>query len=221
MRQSDDHRRPKSSRPWTNRRRRATIRSAILHGDLIRVTKSFGHVRRPDRRSRRGHLDRCGCGRVEATGLPQQQTQATANGQTIGGMSCDAQEGQRIHIHQHLVMLDHGKPVAIPASDRDSSGQALHLLGAHPHARRHHSHRGAARSVVHARRFLHDLGRAAHAHTASAAHAAKGESLKVWVNGKPYKGDPAQDSARRSRRHRDRGRPALPKPTPFTNWGPL
>ena len=31
-------------------------------------------------------------------------------------MSCDAQEGQRIHIHQHLVLLDHGKPVAIPAS---------------------------------------------------------------------------------------------------------
>ena len=54
--------------------------------------------------------------KAEATGVPQQQTQAAANGQTIGGMSCDAQEGQRIHIHQHLVVLDHGKPVAIPAS---------------------------------------------------------------------------------------------------------
>ena len=35
-------------------------------------------------------------------------------GQTINGISCDAQEGQRIHIHQHLVIFDHGKQVDIP-----------------------------------------------------------------------------------------------------------
>src|SRR5471030_1649073 len=35
-------------------------------------------------------------------------------GETVGGISCDAQEGQRIHIHQHLVILDHGKAVSIP-----------------------------------------------------------------------------------------------------------
>jgi hypothetical protein len=35
-------------------------------------------------------------------------------GQTIKGISCDAQEGQRIHIHQHLAIYDHGKAVPVP-----------------------------------------------------------------------------------------------------------
>ena len=37
-----------------------------------------------------------------------QSPMANASGQTIDGISCDAQEGQRIHIHQHLLIVDHG-----------------------------------------------------------------------------------------------------------------
>src|SRR3954463_9530326 len=39
---------------------------------------------------------------------------AQAMGQTVNGISCDAQEGQRIHIHQHLAIFDHGKAMTIP-----------------------------------------------------------------------------------------------------------
>src|SRR3954470_20870527 len=35
-------------------------------------------------------------------------------GQEIAGISCEAMEGSKTHIHQHLVLLDHGKSVVIP-----------------------------------------------------------------------------------------------------------
>ena len=35
-------------------------------------------------------------------------------GEPVAGMSCDAMEGSRLHIHQHLTILDHGKEVAVP-----------------------------------------------------------------------------------------------------------
>ena len=33
---------------------------------------------------------------------------------TIDGIRCDRMEGRAFHIHQHLAIFDHGKPVAIP-----------------------------------------------------------------------------------------------------------
>ena len=52
-----------------------------------------------------------------------QRSLSAATGQEIGGISCDAQEGQRIHIHQHLVILDHGKPVNIPPNVGQPAGK--------------------------------------------------------------------------------------------------
>ena len=40
-------------------------------------------------------------------------------GDAVAGIACDAMEGGRVHIHQHVVLLDHGKPVPIP----DNVGQ--------------------------------------------------------------------------------------------------
>ena len=46
-----------------------------------------------------------------------------AMGDTVGGIACDAQEGQRIHIHQHLVIFDHGQAVAIPPNVGQPAGK--------------------------------------------------------------------------------------------------
>src|SRR3982751_3495842 len=35
-------------------------------------------------------------------------------GDPVAGISCDAMEGMRVHIHQHLTLLDHGNAVVIP-----------------------------------------------------------------------------------------------------------
>jgi hypothetical protein len=160
-------------------------------------------------------------GRIEATGVPQQQTQAAANGQTIGGMSCDAQEGQRIHIHQHLVLLDHGKPVAIPASIGIPAGKrCIYWVHTHTPDGIIHIEAPLDRSFTLGDFFM-IWGQPLTRSQASGARATKGESLKVWVNGKPYKGDPAKIPLVA---HADiviEAGPPYPKPTPFTAWGSL
>ena len=45
---------------------------------------------------------------------PQRQQPGAPSGQPVSGISCDAMEGQRLHTHQHLVILDRGKEVPIP-----------------------------------------------------------------------------------------------------------
>ena len=56
-------------------------------------------------------------------GATAQAQFAASMGQTIDGISCDAQEGQRIHIHQHLVIFDHGKQVSIPNNVGQPAGR--------------------------------------------------------------------------------------------------
>jgi hypothetical protein len=36
-------------------------------------------------------------------------------GQPVDGIQCQANEGALFHIHQHLSLYDHGRPVAVPA----------------------------------------------------------------------------------------------------------
>ena len=42
-------------------------------------------------------------------------------GQEVAGIRCDEMEGQRVHIHQHIAIFDHGKPVGVP----DNIGRPL------------------------------------------------------------------------------------------------
>ena len=71
-------------------------------------------------RDRAIHVLSAACLSVVATALStislnaQRLGGVAASAQPIGGISCDAQEGQRMHIHQHLVILDHGKQVQVP-----------------------------------------------------------------------------------------------------------
>ena len=59
-----------------------------------------------------------------AAGPPQQTQTPVANGQPVGGISCDAAgSGQRMHIHQHLVIFDHGHQVAIPGNIGQPAGK--------------------------------------------------------------------------------------------------
>lgn len=51
-------------------------------------------------------------------GAPKAATKAATvrapQGETVSGISCDAMEGARMHTHQHLVLIDHGKELTIP-----------------------------------------------------------------------------------------------------------
>lgn len=146
---------------------------------------------------------------------------AQATGQTVNGISCDAQEGQRIHIHQHLAIFDHGKSVTVPQFIGIPPGaNCIYWLHTHTPDGIIHVEAPRDRSFTLGDFFAVwqqplDRKRAASAHTR------KGESMRVWVNGTRWTGNPAQIPLIA---HADIvvqvGRP-FTKPVPFTNWGAL
>lgn len=121
---------------------------------------------------------------------PQQTPTAAPAGETVGGISCDAMEGQRLHIHQHLVIFDHGKQVAIPANvGQPTARRCIYWLHTHTPDGIIHIEAPKDRSFTLADFFLvwgQPLGRT----IAATARAAKGTQLKVWVDGKPFDADP-------------------------------
>ena len=152
---------------------------------------------------------------------PPQQVQQGANGQTISGISCDAQEGQRIHIHQHLTIIDRGKPVSVPQYIGIPTGkQCIYWVHTHTPDGIIHIEAPQDRSFT-LGDFFEVWGQPLSRSQAATASAAKGQSLKVWVDGKPYTGDPRKIALAP---HADiviEVGPPFPTPPRFTNWGTL
>jgi hypothetical protein len=170
-----------------------------------------------------------GAGSAAVAGLlgfsaPQQgplQAQTTPQGETVGGISCDAQEGQRIHIHQHLVIFDHGKQVDIPRNvGQPTMKRCIYWLHTHTPDGVIHIEAPADRSFTLNDFFLvwgQPLGKT----IAATAHAAKGEQMKVWVDDKPFTGDPRTIALKP---HTDiviEVGPPFVTPPKFTAWGTL
>ncbi len=146
---------------------------------------------------------------VASTGLP------------INGISCDAQEGQRIHIHQHLVILDRGKAVDIPRNVGQSpEHRCIYWLHTHTPDGIIHIEAPRDRSFTLAD-FFKVWGQPLSATQAASAQSVKGAELRVWVNGKKYSGDPRLIKLNA---HTDiviEAGPPYPKPPKFTTWGTL
>lgn len=153
--------------------------------------------------------------------IPVARVGAQAMGQPINGISCDAQEGQRIHIHQHLAIFDHGKPVLIPQYIGIPEGQrCIYWLHTHTPDGIIHIEAPKDRSFT-LGDFFAVWGQPIDRTHAGAAHTKKGERMRVWLNGKPYTGDPAKIPLTA---HADiviQVGPPFTKPVPFTNWGLL
>jgi len=159
--------------------------------------------------------------RRTSSGAHDQQGPIAPNGETVGGIACDAQEGQRIHIHQHLVIFDHGHEVAIPPNVGQPAGKrCIYWLHTHTPDGIIHIEAPLDRSFT-LGDFFKVWGQPLSRTKAATAIAAKGGSLKVWVNGKAYAGDPSKIPLNA---HTDiviEAGPPFPKPPRFTNWGTL
>jgi len=146
---------------------------------------------------------------------------AQAYGQMIRGISCDAQEGQRIHIHQHLAIIDHGKPAAIPAFiGIPASTRCIYWLHTHTPDGIIHVEAPMDRSFT-LGDFFAVWQQPLNRKQAATAKISKGESMKVWLNGQPYVGDPAKIPLTA---HADiviQVGPPFTKPVPYTTWGNL
>jgi hypothetical protein len=144
---------------------------------------------------------------------------ALPSGQPVAGISCDAMEGNRIHIHQHLLILDHGKPVPVPADvGRPASGQCLYWLHTHTPDGVIHIESPTDRTFTLGDFFAIWNQPLNTKHAASAVATSK-ETLKAWVDGKPYAGDPAKIPLTK---HADiviEVGPPFTAPPKFTDWG--
>jgi hypothetical protein len=153
---------------------------------------------------------------------PQRAQQPSVpQGETVGGISCDAMEGMKIHIHQHITLLDHGNPVAIPPNvGQPMMRQCLYWIHTHTPDGIIHVESPTMRSFTLAE-FFRIWGQPLSRTKVASMKSDKGAPLKFWVNGKPYTGDPGkiQLSA-----HADiviMAGPPYPTPPKFTNWGTL
>ncbi len=144
-----------------------------------------------------------------------------AKGQPVGGVLCDAQEGQRIHIHQHIVIFNHGKMVQIPENvGRLPLKNCLYWLHTHTPDGIIHIEAPLDRSFT-LGDFFAIWGQPLSRTEAASAHGTKSEPLKIWVNGKLYTGDPRKIALVP---HADiviQAGPPFVKPPVFTNWGTL
>ena len=142
-------------------------------------------------------------------------------GRPVAGISCDAMEGSRIHIHQHLVILDHGKPVDIPFDvGRPTAARCLYWLHTHTPDGIIHIEAPADRAFT-LGNFFEIWGQPLSRTQVASAKATKKAPLKVWVNGKPYLGDPRKIVLAAHADITIQVGPPFTKPTLFTMWGTL
>jgi len=111
---------------------------------------------------------------------------AAPRGEPVAGMSCDAMEGSRVHIHQHLTILDHGNPVAIPPNVGQPAEKPC-IYWVHTHTPDGIIHIEAPGQVTFKLGQFFELWgvRLDRGHLGSNTG-----RVKAYVNGTPYKGDP-------------------------------
>jgi hypothetical protein len=146
---------------------------------------------------------------------------AAPKGEPVAGMSCDAMEGSRIHIHQHLLILNRGKDVPIPPNvGQPAEKRCIYWVHTHTPDGVIHVEAPQFRAFT-LGDFFAVWGEPLSRTQAASARAAKGQSLRVWVNGNRYAGDPR---AIPLAAHTDiviEAGPPFPKPPRFTAWGTL
>jgi hypothetical protein len=155
---------------------------------------------------------------VGATRLAAAQS-AAPRGEPVAGMSCDAMEGSRVHIHQHIAILDHGRLVAVPPNvGQPAEKRCIYWVHTHTPDGVIHIEAPAFRSFT-LGDFFAIWGEPLSRTQAASANAAKGQTLRVWVNGNRYTGDPRAIALAV---HTDiviEAGPPFSAPPKFTAWG--
>jgi hypothetical protein len=139
-------------------------------------------------------------------------------GQPVDGIRCDSSEGVAMHIHPHLTILDHGKPVGIPEDiGRPLAAQCFYWLHTHTPDGIVHIESPTVREFT-LGEFFDVWGQPLGPRNVAGAKPRPGERIKVYVDGQPYTGDPRKIEFAQ---HLDVAilvGPPYAKPPPFTQW---
>ena len=143
---------------------------------------------------------------------------AMPSGQTVNGIRCDPGEQVAFHIHQHLAIWDRGRPVQIPPDvGRPIVANCFYWLHTHTPDGIIHVESPTFRSYT-LGDFFAVWGEPLSRQQVATAKVTPGASMRVWVNGRGYSGDPEKiDLAQHTDITIEVGPPWKPV-TPFTNW---
>jgi hypothetical protein len=142
-------------------------------------------------------------------------------GKPVAGISCDAMEGSRIHIHQHLVILDKGQSVEIPFNvGRPASANCLYWIHTHTPDGIIHIEAPANRTFT-LGEFFAIWGQPLTQLQAASAKGSRKMPLRIWVDGKRYTGDPGKIVLEAHTDITIEAGPPFPAPARFTAWGTL
>ncbi|MBC5799294.1 MAG: hypothetical protein GIX03_05365 [Candidatus Eremiobacteraeota bacterium] len=138
-------------------------------------------------------------------------------GATVDGIRCDQAEGAVFHIHQHLTLLDHGKNVPIPDDvGRPLLGNCLYWIHTHTPDGIIHVESPLFRTFT-LGNFFDVWGEPLSPTAAGPVHVRKG-TLRVYVNGSPYHGDPRKIELSQHTDITLEAGPPYRKPRPFNAW---
>jgi hypothetical protein len=146
---------------------------------------------------------------------------AVPTGEPVAGIHCDQMEGNVVHIHQHLAIFDHGKPVGVPEDvGRPLMGNCFYWLHTHTPDGIIHVESPTFRTYT-LGEFFAVWGQPLSRTNVAGAKPRPGEHTTVWVDGHAFTGDPRTIELKA---HLDVtidvGPPAA-KPTPYTAWNGL
>lgn len=110
----------------------------------------------------------------------------------IDGMTCDSMEGAVEHIHAHLTILNNGEKVTVPANIGiyNSANPCLYWMHTHDDTGEIHMESPKMRPFLLGEFF--DVWKQPLTKTQVLGFSDAGQPIKVYVDGKPYTGDPRQ-----------------------------
>ena len=140
---------------------------------------------------------------------------------TIAGIACNQNEQLTYHVHSHLVILNRGQQIHIPSNiGINFDHSCLYWL---------HSHT-PSNDVIHVeapqaitpvlKNFFQIWGQPISSHQVYTAKVQPGEQMKVYVNQKPYSGNPANIPLKPHTNIYIEIGPPFQQPQPFS-WGQL
>ncbi len=158
------------------------------------------------------------CGAAARAAVPEGHLHQVPAGQPVDGIRCDQMEGSLMHIHQHLTILDHGKPVTIPDDvGRPVIGQCFYWIHTHTPDGIIHIESPSFKTFT-LGNFFDVWGEPLTKTDVAGAHPKKNERIVVWVNGSRYTGDPRGIQLSQHLDATIEVGPPYTRPLPFTQW---
>jgi hypothetical protein len=143
---------------------------------------------------------------------------SVAAGQPIDGIRCEQMEGSVLHIHQHLDVRDHGKPVTVPDDvGRPIVGQCFYWLHTHTPDGIIHIEAPTLHTFT-LGNFFDVWGEPLTKTNVAGAKPKQNERIVVWVDGRRYDADPRKLELTQHLDVTIEVGPPYTKPVPFTAW---